>query len=130
MSADDDAPDGGAPEAPSADQDVVLLCSPTEDGEGVNALRARADRVELAEIRPLKEGQPVVAGEVARLKPREEMPLVCDVDVTYSAPTPEALPARSDHAGPPRISSGTYRKNWDKVFKPSRSRRPPKHKLN
>ena len=68
--------------------DVVLLCSPTADGEGVNALRARKNRVELAEIRPLKEGQPVVAGEVARLKPREEMPGVCDVEVTYEVPRP------------------------------------------
>lgn len=122
MSADDDSNDD-----PPADQDVVLLCSPTPDGEGVNALRARKDRLEVAEIRPLKEGQPVVSGEVARLKPREEMPLVCDVDVTYKAP---ALPAPSDHAGPARISSQTFRKNWDKVFKSSRTRRPPKHELN
>ncbi len=114
-------------EDPPADQDVVLLCSPTEDGEGVNALRARADRVEMAEIRPLKEGQPVVAGEVARLKPREDTPMVCDVDVTYKAP---ALPTSSDHAGPPRIASSSYRKNWDKVFKSTRTRRPKKHELN
>jgi len=58
----------------AAPEDVVLLCNPTPDGEGVNALRARKNRLELAEIRPLREGQPIVAGEVARLKPRQEMP--------------------------------------------------------
>lgn len=107
--------------------DVVLLCSPTADGEGVNALRARKNRVELAEIRPLKEGQPVVAGEVARLKPREEMPGVCDVEVTYEVPRP---PTSSAHAGPPRISSAAYRQNWDSAFKSVRPRRPKKHELN
>lgn len=122
MCADDDRRDD-----PPTEQDVVLLCSPTPDGEGVNALRARKDRLEVAEIRPLKEGQPVVAGEVARLRPREEMPLVCDVDVTYSVPPP---PAASNHAGPPRISSQSFRRNWDKVFKPARIRRPKKHELN
>lgn len=109
------------------DQDVVFLCSPTADGEGVNALRARRDRLELTEIRPLREGQPILTGEVARLKPREEMPLVCDVEVTYQAPRP---PASSAHAGPPRISSETYRRNWDRAFNPVRPRRPKKHELN
>jgi len=109
------------------DSDVVVLCSPTADGEGVRAIRARLDRVELAEIRPLKEGLPVVAGEVARLRPREDMPLVCDVDVTYEVPR---SPASSAHAGPPRISSESYRRNWDRAFNSARPRRPPKHELN
>ena len=119
--------DGKPQDDPPADQDVVLLCSPTEDGEGVNALRARQNRLEVAEIRPLKEGQPVVAGEVAQLKPREDMPLLFDVDVSYRAPTP---PIRSDHAGPARIASRSYRKNWDRVFGPPRARRLKKSELN
>jgi len=109
------------------DPDVVLLCSPTADGEGVNALRARKDRVELAEIRPLKEGQPIVAGEIARLKPRRDMPGVCDVEVTYEVPRP---PVSSAHAGPPRISSESFRQNWDRAFGPARPRRPKKQLLN
>lgn len=109
------------------DQDVVLLHRPTADGEGVHALRARRNRLELAEIRPLKEGQPILAGEVARLKPREEMPFVCDVEVVYEAPRP---PASSAHAGPPRISSETYRRNWDRVFSSVRPQRPKKQELN
>jgi hypothetical protein len=118
---------GGSSDESAGPEDVVLLCSLTADGAGVNALRARKDRLELAEIRPLREGQPLVAGEVARLKPRTGMPLVCDVEVTYEVPRPPAVAA---HAGPPRISSSTYRKNWDKVFKPTPLRRPSKHELN
>ncbi len=107
--------------------DVVLLHSPTADGEGVHALRARKDRLELAEIRPLKPGQPIVSGEVARLKPREDMPLVCDVEVTYEAPEPEQSTSR---AGPSRASSTAYRRGWDAVFKRSTSRKLKKHELN
>lgn len=125
MSDNDKPDDGKLEDGNPKDSDVVVLCSPTADGEGVNALRARRDRVELAEIRPLKEGQPVVAGEVARLKPREETPLVCDVEVAYEAPRP---PEYSAHAGPPRISSETYRRNWDRAFSSARSRRPDRPK--
>jgi len=104
-----------------------LLHSPTADGEGVHALRARGDRLELAEIRPLKPGQPIVTGEVARLKPREDAPLICDVDVTYEVPRPSPPTA---HAGPTRATSTAYRRGWDTVFKRTRSRKLKKHELN
>jgi hypothetical protein len=120
----DDSP---KPKDKPQDSDVVLLHSPTADGEGVHALRARGDRLELAEIRPVKSGQPIVAGEVARLNPREDMPLVYDVEVSYEAPRP---PPPADHSGPSRASSTAYRRGWDTVFKRAKGRRLKKHELN
>jgi len=71
-----------SPKDESKPQDVVLLHSPTEDGEGIRVLRARQQHdesaraneeaacvVEVGEVRPLKEGKPI-SGEVVRLKPR------------------------------------------------------------
>ena len=104
-----DEPTGNS--SPSKDHDVVLLHSRTEDGQGVRALRSRPSKLELTEIRPIKEGKPLMAGEVVRLRPRQESPLLCDVDVEYSLET-----EGGDHDGPPRVASRAYRDNWDAVF--------------
>src|SRR5215813_4879654 len=88
-----------SPKDESKPQDVVLLHSATEDGEGIRVLRAREEArgggagadeekacvVEVGEVRPLKEGQPI-AGDVVRLKPREGAPRVCDVEVMAKVP--------------------------------------------
>jgi hypothetical protein len=106
MSDPDDAP------APAPD-DVVLLHSPTEDGEGQRVIRAREGRLEVGEVRPLKEGRPI-SGEVVSLTPRADAPRVCDVKVHVKVPetAPNALP----HKGPARVSSGAYREGWDALF--------------
>ena len=93
--------------------DVVLLHSPTDDGNGLRALRSRPGRVELAEIRPLKEGKPLdTAAEVVSLHPRKESPLLWDVAVQYSP----RQASSSEHSGPPRFTTGQYRGNWEAVF--------------
>ena len=112
MSADD--PDD-APNAPS--QDVVLLHSPTEDGDGMRVLRAREGRVELGEVRPLKEGHALNGAEVVTLTPRADAPRVCDVKVQVALPkTPEAAPKALPHKGPARVSSEAYRDGWDALY--------------
>jgi hypothetical protein len=59
----------------------VLLCGPTADGGGVAVLRAREGRVEVGEVRPLREGKPLGDGEIVRLRPRDGEASVCDVEV-------------------------------------------------
>jgi hypothetical protein len=89
-------------------KDVVLLYSRTDDGEGTKVLRAREGGVETGEVRPLKEGKPI-SGEVVTLKPREEAPYLCDVEV--------AMPAKREK--PSQVATQKYRDNWDKVFGPN-----------
>lgn len=109
-------------------KDMVLLHSPTEDGEGIRAIRAKDDKVDLAELRPLKEGQDVSHSEVVRLTPHKELPALCDVDVMYSPNESESHQSTAtDHAGPPRVASRAYRKNWDTIFT---SAKPNKNLLN
>jgi hypothetical protein len=112
----DDAPPPEDGEAP----DVVLLHSPTADGEGVRVLRAREGRLEAGEVRPVKEGQPLVSGELVTLTPREEAPALCDVKVQFAAPTREAAanpaPAALPHKGPALVNSQDYRERWDAIF--------------
>ncbi len=95
-------------EAPKPSPDVVLLAGPTDDGGGMRVLRARQDRLETGEIRPLQEGVPI-RGEVVTLKPRENTPQICDVEVAYTPPPVE-------HKGPAQVATQAYRDHWDDVF--------------
>jgi hypothetical protein len=94
----------------------VLIHGSTEDSRGVRALRSRPGRLELTELRPLREGCDVGSTEVVRLRSRRESPLLWDVDVEWDP--------RSDggHAGPARVSSAAYRRNWEQVFGQRRPR--------
>lgn len=111
---------------PKRNTDVVLMHSRTKDGEGIRALRSRSSRLEMAEIRPLKQGKPIIGGEVVRLHPREESPLLCDVEVQYRAEDHDA----SAHAGPAQVASDKYRRNWDVIFGDPRTRASSKRTLN
>ena len=65
MSDDHDPPDAppkeGAdpPEAQAKEEDVVMVHSPTDDGQGYHVLRMREGNVELGQIRNIREGAPV-----------------------------------------------------------------------
>ena len=115
-------------------EDVVLLHSPTESGDGIRVVRKRKDSIELGELRPMKEGQPI-HGEVVRLTQRAESERLFDCEVmvpsqTAKEPsagagagagagaaasggagdggTPKTLaakePAAVQHKGPPRVA--------------------------
>lgn len=91
--------------------DVLLVHSPTSDGEGWNVLRARQGRVEFGAIRNLEDGRPI-HGEVVALRRRpgvpENVPLF-DVEVQYAPPR-----VRS---GPAQVATAAYRKNYDATFR-------------
>lgn len=119
-----------APEKPKGDdaaksppRDVVLLGPPTADGEGVHVLRAREDRVEAGEVRPLKEGASI-HGEVVKLTPRKDAPQVCDVDVTYAPPARSSASTRGK--GPAQVATSSYRNGWDEIFGATKAERPSK----
>jgi hypothetical protein len=125
-------------------EDVVLLHSPTESGDGIRVVRKRKDSIELGELRPMKEGQPI-HGEVVRLTQRAESERLFDCEVmvpsqTAKEPsasagagagaaasggagdggTPKTLaakePAAVQHKGPPRVATDAYRGGWDAIF--------------
>jgi hypothetical protein len=110
---------------PSKPRDVVLIGGPTEDGEGVNVLRAHEERLELGTLQPLKEGKSI-RGEVVRLKPRREQPRVFDVETELEVPGPGAArEAKPQGQGPAQVASETYRRNWDAIWnRPARRRLP------
>ena len=116
------------------DGDVVLLHSPTESGDGIRVVRKRQDTIEIGELRPMREGQPI-HGDVVRLTPREESALLFDCEVVVPSPSrqdpPEnkpsaaaanpALPEKKTstpvpHKGPPRVTTDAYRGGWDAIF--------------
>jgi hypothetical protein len=114
---------GDAPQkAQGGDFDVVMMHGRTEDGEGARVLRARPGRLEAGEVRPLREGKPLVAGEVVRLERRQDNPQLHDVhvqhvikpaDVEAESAAPES---RSDHNGPAQVATDAYRESWDRTF--------------
>jgi len=125
---------------PKAPKDVVLPFAPTDDGKGVRVLRAREDRVEAGEMRPVADGQPL-HGELVRLTPRTDSPALCDVEVLHDpkaqskndapqgsadAPTPARSPAKRTR--PAQVATDTYREHWAQIFgsgsPPSSSSKP------
>src|ERR1700704_4158755 len=102
---------------PRKTKDLGLVHGRTKDGTGLGVLRARDERLEMGTMRPLEEGKPI-HGEVVKLTPRPEMPLLFDAETQFVAPdaslaksTPENTAAAG--AGPPQVASDTYRRNWD-----------------
>ena len=94
--------------------DVVLLQGPTEDGAGVRIVRARENRIEAGEVRPLVEGKPLVSGEIVKLAPRKDMPRVCDVEVVAKVGAADAQPSATH--GPAQVATAAYRESWERVF--------------
>ena len=93
---------------PKPTRDVVLVHSPTDDGEGARVLRLKQDELSVAEVRPVVEGQPVNDREVVRLRPREGTPRVYDVETLYEPPRRAA--------GPAKVSSRQFRDGWEAIF--------------
>jgi hypothetical protein len=97
----------------SKNEDVALVCGVSDDGHGLDIIRKREGRLEAGTVRPLEQGKPI-HGEVVRLKPRQNSPLVCDVEVDLPAP---AAATRSTSQGPAQVATDQYRKNWDAIYK-------------
>lgn len=115
----------------AAPQDVVLVQGVTDDRKGLRVIRARDQRIEAGEVRPLKEGQPITS-DVVKLHPRKGVPFLCDVETTYSPPRPassknapssvKSISNRSGRpttAGPAQVASPAYRENWDAIWSKS-----------
>jgi hypothetical protein len=114
--------------------DTLLIHGVSEDGESFAVLRARDDRLEAGIVRKVKDGEPL-HGELLRLTPRAESPLVCDVEVQYAPPGVAAanLDAAADaphtpklkHGGPAQVATSSYRANWDAIWsKPVKANQP------
>jgi hypothetical protein len=101
------------------DPDVAIVCGVSDDGQSVDIIRKRGERIEAGTVRRLEQGKPI-HGEVVRLRPREHFPMICDVEVEVPAPgQPEASASTS---GPAQVATETYRKNWDAIY--GRGRKP------
>ena len=110
------------PDEPSDEPlDVVLLQGPTDDGKGAQVLRARGERLEVGEVRPMREGCPLSPkGEIVRLTPRREMPGLFNVQVEHAmGDPPSELPAPK--AGPAQVATDAYRQSWERTFGPRRA---------
>jgi hypothetical protein len=102
---------------PPKNEDVALVYAPTEDRQGARILRARRGSIEAGEVRPVKDGQPILGREVVTLKPRPDSPALCDVEVVQ--PAEQATPGRP---GPAQVATDEYRENWERIFsKPGRA---------
>jgi hypothetical protein len=105
--------------APSP-RDVALVHQVSSDGT-VHVIRRRGEQLEAGALRPLREGT-AIQGEVVSLRPRENFPLLCDVDVLYSPPAEapksdvRAAPSPPRRKGPAQVATSQYRDNWDSIW--------------
>ena len=98
--------------------DTVLIHGVSDDGEKLAVLRARDNRLEAGIISKVKEGQPL-HGELLRLSPRPDFPLLCDVEVTVPARVtagPSESAPKLSHGGPAQVATHSYRANWDSIW--------------
>ena len=112
---DETAPTKGPEDQAPADEgeDVVLVQGENERGDACHVVRKRKGRLELGELRAVKEGRPLY-GELVKLTRREEHERLFDVEVLAKAPEPE--PAK--RGGPAQIATDAYRRNWEAIFGP------------
>ena len=94
--------------------DVVLVHGRSEDGKALAVIRKQGESFSSGIVRVAEEGKPIL-GELVRLRPREDAPMLCDVEVlhgTASASEPEA----HDHQGPSRAATVAYRNGWEAIW--------------
>ncbi len=103
-------------------RDVVLIQGISEDGEALAVLRAREDRLEAGVVRAVREGE-LGQGELIKLKPRPESPLVCDVEVQLPEGALNARGGSDSHHGPAQVATRSYRANWDAIWKKPSSKK-------
>jgi hypothetical protein len=108
-------PEDGPQKKDSGGYDVVMVAGRTDDGEGAQVVRARPGRVEAGEVRPIKEGRPLSAGEVVRLEPRQDAPALYDVHVEHVV---KPTDAKTAHNGPAQVATEEYRTSWERTFGP------------
>ncbi len=98
--------------------DVVLVYGRSEDGKAHHVLRQRGEAIEAGTMRALDEGKPI-HGEVIRLKPREESPVLFDVEVQH-----DARPSLGGR--PAKVATDEYRKGWESIW----AKKQPDRTLN
>ncbi len=106
-------PDDAAQKKDAGDFDVVMPRGKTADGAGTQVLRARPGRLEAGEVRPMREGKPLTAGEVVSLEERKDAPGLFDVKVEHVV---EGAASKAAHAGPAQVATSEYRESWERVF--------------
>lgn len=95
------------PSSHASSPDVVLVYGRSGDGSAYGVLRQRGDEIQAGTMRPLDEGKPI-HGEVIRLKPREESPVLFDVEVQHDA--------RPSIGRPAKVATERYRKGWESIW--------------
>lgn len=110
-------------------EDVVLIVGKDEDSQALRVFRKRNDRIEPGLVKPAEPGKPLL-GDLVRLKPRPECPILCDVETIYEfqsqPPSDEAVGARRSRGGPAWVVTDAYREGWERIFGPGR----PKAEVN
>jgi hypothetical protein len=98
-------------------RDVAIIVDRTEDQEGFQILRRRAENhpVEVGTLRPLREGKPI-DGEVVTLQQRSDVPFVYDVKVEVPAHESSSEPRRATSDGPAQVATDQYRRGWDAIW--------------
>lgn len=95
------------PEDAAPKEDVVLVHGRTEDG-ALQVIRKKGDELSAGELRPVEEGKPL-RGNLLKLRPREEMPLLADVEEEITITSPSL-------SGPAQVATDSYRKGWDGLW--------------
>lgn len=115
----------GAESVTEAPRDLVFVQGQTEQGLAIVRLKTEvpgAPTLEVAELRPIRQGQPI-HGEVLKLLPRPEDPRLFEAEVVVPSHSTAAAASATTtsmsalpHKGPARVTTEAFRANWEGIF--------------
>ncbi len=101
---------GEEKDGPSNERDLIYIGGATERGDAYQILRATRQGLEVGELRPTKEGEPV-QGELVRLTKLPQSDRLFEAEVLL----PDPRDKRHGH-GPPQVATEAWRNNWEAIF--------------
>jgi hypothetical protein len=108
--------DDPTPKEPEHKPDVLFLHSRNEAGDGFRVIRAREEGLQVGEIKPVKEGEPI-KGDLVKLSPRKEAGgRLFDVHVMLSDKEVSHAAAARTRPGPAQVATEAYVRNWETIF--------------
>jgi hypothetical protein len=108
-----------------AHDDVALVYSRSEDGKAYGIVRKRKQEIQLGTLRHLEEGKPI-HGELVRLRPRDDSPVLFDVETDPDGAALNGAGVNKPTHGPAQVATEQYRQGWDSIW----SRRSGSSALN
>lgn len=103
-------------------RDRVVIAGVDTRRKEVHVLRSVDGGIEESVLRPVEDGQ-TLSGDLVRLHPLKEFPLLADLETLLRHPNHAERP-ESGRKGPAMVATEAYRTGWEAIFGVRRGTKP------